>query len=377
MVNKPGATKKKTVYELVGETRPAIRRGLDPLDDILLDEEQELSREVKRMRLEQIVVRRRRELEKMKQGGDMDMGTMPSNTDFLNMAKFMAELSPEEAARVRNAYSFFKLAEKGQAGGGMALLPTLLNYAKTNPGASENQMINYLKLMDGQLVKGIELAKAVNPQQNEDATLKFMTLMKDLVIEGVRNPVMQAIRESQPQQGVLDQIFTNPTLFTQFKELGLFGGGSGGATSHLDLEIEKLRGERQLEVTKLNLDMKKSMLEIDAKDRRTDNILAILSPLSALFAGPVAERMQQLGQQQAASHVPPSQVPAAGGTTILLRCTCGYEGPTTFPGAPPNLIPCPQCGQELLVGGASANGDRPNPDRKDREYIVEGEMYKQ
>jgi len=195
------SSRKKTVYELVGERRPPFKRGLNPLDDILLDEERELSREVNRIRLEHIVMKRRQELERLKQqGGETNISSLPSNTDFLNMAKFMADLSPEEAQRVRSSYTFFKLAEKG-GGGGMSILPMLLNYAKTNPGASEDQMINYLKLMDGQFVKGLEIARAMTPPQSEDSAMKFLQLMKDLVIEGVRNPVLQAIEKSQPTPG--------------------------------------------------------------------------------------------------------------------------------------------------------------------------------
>ncbi|GAH57738.1 unnamed protein product, partial [marine sediment metagenome] len=117
MVKKPKdttTTKRKTIYELVGERRTPFRRGDNPIDDILLDEERELSREVKRIRLEHIVMKKRREIEQLKQqSGETDMGSLPSNQDFLNMAKFMADLTPEEAQRVRSSYTFFKLAEKG------------------------------------------------------------------------------------------------------------------------------------------------------------------------------------------------------------------------------------------------------------------------
>ena len=92
------------------------------------------------------------------------------------------------------------------------------------------------------------------------------------------------------------------------------------------------------------------MLESDAKDRRTDNMMAALAPLSALLATPVAQRMQTLGQQQGAAHIPP-QVQKPTGTTILLKCDCGYEGPMSFPGPPPPTINCPECGQLLVVGG--------------------------
>ncbi len=358
MVKKPRnttATRRKTVYELVGESRPSLRRGIDPLDDILLDEEQELSREVKRMRLEQIVGRRRQEIERLKHGGDLDMGSMPSNADFMKMARLMSDLGPEEQKKVANAYAVLKMADRGQMGGSLGVLGQLMGYVRQNPGASEGQMVSYLKLMDSQFSKGLEIAKAMNPQQSEDSTLKFMSLMKDLVIEGVRNPVMQALRESQPQQGVFEQLLANPGMYNRAKEIGMFGG-STSVTSHLDIELEKIRGERQLQATKWELEIRRDELKRQADDRRMDTMLALVAPISAIVAGPVAQRMQQLGEHQGATHVPPISMhhsPPQRGTTILLKCTCGYEGPTTFPGAAPNLIPCPGCGQELQVGGVA------------------------
>lgn len=354
MVKKPKdttTTKRKTVYELVGERRPPFRRGVDPLDDILLDEERELSREVNRIRLEHIVMKRRQELERLKQqGGEMNMGSLPSNTDFLNMAKFMADLSPEEAQRVRSSYTFFKLAEKGGSGG-MQLLPMLLNYAKTNPGASENQMINYLKLMDSQLVKGIEIAKAMTPQQSEDSAMKFLQLMKDLVIEGVRNPVLQAIEKSQPTPGIFDQILTNPDLWSRFKEIGMFGG-SNAATSQFDLQIEALRGERQLSMKKLELELHKDNLQRQTEDRRTETLLAFFGPLAAALAGPASQKMYTLGQQQATAHNPtqtsltPKPPPE---NFVNLRCSCGYEGVQPLTEPPQTEIICPKCEQVLTI----------------------------
>jgi len=379
-------TRRKTVYELVGERVPRSRREVDPLDDILFEEERELAREHKRLRLEQIVEKRRREVEKMREG-IVDGGTLPSNTDFLNMAKFMAELSPEEAQRVRSSYTFLKLADKGGVGG-MSYLPMLLNYAKANPGASENQMIDYLKLMDSQLMKGLEIAKAMNPPKQgepmtymvkgmelmkaanpgkQDNPMEFLKLMKDLVISGVRDPLIQAMKENQPQPGLMEQIFMKPELFSRFKEIGLFGGKQGGAgTTEMDLKIAQITTANTLELKKLDLEWRKDALERDAKDRRTDTIMTAFAPFAAVLAGPVSQKMQQLGQQQATAHNPtgrmqpsetnPTGPPKSTENQVLIKCTCGHQGVETFQGAIPASFNCPECGQILLVGDPSIAG---------------------
>ncbi|GAH13389.1 unnamed protein product, partial [marine sediment metagenome] len=166
----------------------------------------------------------------------------------------------------------------------------------------------------------------------------------------------------QPQPGVLDQLLTNPALFTQMKELGIFGGTRGdAATGEFDLKIEQLRSTNQLELRKLDLENRKMMLEIDAKDRRTDTLLSALIPFGTLIAGPINQQMMKLGQQQASAHNP---VNPAGMSpmmpmpnTIQIRCSCGYQGPTSFYGdKPPAIINCPQCGQELNAGDVPIAG---------------------
>ena len=350
-------TPKKKLYELVEERAPRFTRGLDPLDTILLEEERELSREAKRMRLEEIVVRKRKAIEKMRQSSETDMGSLPSNADFLNMAKLMADLSPEEAQRVRSSYTFFKMAEKGGSGG-MALLPMLLSYAKENPGSSENQMLQYLTLMNSQFAKGLEIAR-VNPKQ--DGSLELFKVFSTLITDSVKKPIEDLAKNMQPQQSAFEQILMNPDLFSRAKEIGMFGG-SGGTTGEFDLKIEQLRGERELSGRKMDLEFKKMMLERDAKERRTDTIMQMMAPLSALFAGPVDERMREMGRKAGNPHQTPNppmpyqttQQPTPQQTILQITCdSCGHKEEKTIMGAVPDKIQCPGCEAELLVNPPS------------------------
>ncbi len=335
------------------------RRGRNPLDDELESEDVMLARESKTMRVEAMNLKRKAKmvklqkeidkLEKETEKPDSDSGDLPQIS--VAMAQQIANLPPEERNKVIETYAMFSSIAKGK---GDSLMPLLIGFSKSNPGTPQINMLDYAKAMSDQLKTGIDLAKSFQEREKPSNALEFMKVMKDLVIEGVRNPILQAMEKNQPQASVFEQILLNPEMRAAAKEMGMFGGGeSKTGSTVIDLKIAQMTSTNQLEITKLNLEMKKSMLEMDAKDRRSDNMLALLAPLSAIVAGPVAQKMQQLGERQAAAHVPSSQVPAAGGTTILLRCTCGYEGPMTFPGQVPNLIPCPSCGLELLVGGST------------------------
>ena len=305
------------------------------------------------------------------------MGTFASNADMLNLVKFMSDLSPEESQRVRSAYAFIKNIDKGGSNT-MAMIPSLLGYAKQNPGASEGDMIKYLTLMDSQFSKGLELAKAVTPKQEADSTIKYLNLMdgqfsKGLEIARAMNPgpaedgllkavttikellpfIQPFLRDPSANQGFFDQVFTNPDTYARMQ--GIFGGGSATAKNQYDLDIERLRGERELDGRKWDLEMRKIALQSEERMSRNETVMQALGPLSTILAGPVAQRMGQLGEQQGMAYQPPSSIPPVApptGTTILLKCDCGHEGPMNFPGEVPLLIKCPNCNHNLVVGGA-------------------------
>jgi len=170
-----------------------------------------------------------------------------------------------------------------------------------------------------------------------------------LVIAGVRDPLITAMKELQPQPGLLEQIFMKPEVFSRFKELGF--GGSNTATTHLDLEIEKLRGDRQLQTTKWELEMRRDELKRQAEDRRTDTLISVFAPLASAFAGSaVSGKMRDLGQQQATAHNPTQThlIPTVPpGDYIQLQCPCGYRGIEPLANPPQTKIICPICKQVL------------------------------
>ncbi len=340
-----------------------VGRGRKSALDIELESEDNmLARSLKEGRVEELELKRRArrvklqkeidKLEKESEGMDSNSSDIPRIS--VQMAQQIARLPPEERDKVIETYAMFSSIAKGK---GDSMLPLLIGFSKSNPGTPQINMLDYAKAMGDQLKTGIDLAKAFTAKEKPSNAMEFMKVMKDLVIEGVRNPILTALEKAQPQPSVFEQILLNPEMRSAAKEMGMFGGRSeGGAANEMDLKIAQMTSANQLEITKLNLDMKKSMLEMEAKDRRSDNMMALVAPISALLAGPVSQRMQQLGEQQGMAHRPPSSMTPKTppiGNTILLRCACGYEGPKTFPGAIPPIIKCPSCDQTLVVGGAS------------------------
>jgi hypothetical protein len=332
----------------------------DPIRQIENETLRDLTDEYRMLRLEQMIEKRRREVDRLKRGdsspstGGISMEEV-SDRDLLAMSKELSRLPEAEREMVIRNYALLKAAEGSNSS--MNYLPLLVGFAKANPGANQDQMLSYAKELGTQFSKGVESAQRImTPGENKSDAIELMKIFKDLITDSVQRPLEEAIRQVQPQPGVFEQILTNPDLFARAKELGMFGRYEGGAsTSDMDLKIEQLRTERDLEIKKIDLEWKKSMLEREAQDKRTDAVLTALAPLSAVFAGPVNQRMRQLGQQQASTHNIGNPRPVDGvesqEKTVQVRCDCGYEGTVGFQGSIPAVFRCPSCDKELHVRG--------------------------
>lgn len=346
---------------LTGGYRKMRKRST--LDDELDADDEMQARELRDLRTEEMMVKRQARIAKLKR----EIEDPPveakagEETKFssinITVARQIAALPDEERNRVLETYLLMQAAEAKQAN---AVLPAIVGFARANPGSSQNSMVEYAKLANEQLKTGIDLARGNEPKTQPVDMWKPFELMKDMIQESVKEPLNRMSQSLQPQQGFFESLLLNPELFERAKDLGIFGGRheGGAGTSEMDLKIEQLRTERDLGMKKIDLEWKKSMLEREAQDKRTDAVLTALAPLSAVFAGPVNQRMRQFGQQQASAYNPggPREATLPPSNTILIRCSCGYQGPMTFPGPPPNMIKCPSCGLDLVVGGAPSGG---------------------
>lgn len=340
-------------------------RGRNPLDSEIESEDAMLAQELKSMRVDEVILKRRarmaklqRELDKLeKESGNISSNSSNMPRISVAMAQQIANLPSDERDKVVETYAMFRSIDQSKGRGGDSLLPLLIGYSKSNPGTQQSDMAVYAKAMSDQFQSGIAVMQSVIPKEKPSNATELLKIFRDLVSDSVKKPMEELAKNMTAQPSAFEQILMNPEMFSRAKEIGMFGSREPrSGSTNIDLEIEKLRGERELNIKQLDLQWRKSLLEIESKNQRTDTILSALTPLSAVLAGPVSQRMQHLGEQQGMAHQPPSPIPPVApptGTTILLRCDCGHEGPMNFPGQPPSLINCPSCGQELLVGGAT------------------------
>jgi len=314
--------------------------------------------ELKALRVDELLLKRRARMAKLQK--DIDKLTKESEKNNPNgdtpgisiaMAQQISHLSPEEQQKVLQTYAAFRSID--QPGGRRdSMLPYLVQFSKQNPGSNMSDMATYAKAMSDQFKTGIDAMKAVMPQRDKASNAtEVLKLFKDLVTDSLKRPMDELVKKVQHQPGVFEQILTNPDLYNRAKEIGMFGSRDPkGGSTNIDLEIEKLRGERQMSTQKLDLEYRKMMLEMEAKDRRTDRMLSLVGPLSAMFSGSVDEKMRDLGRHTAAPHNPGPTIPTPTNFIHIVCTDCGYDDNMPLMGPPAEQIACPGCGATLNVG---------------------------
>ena len=335
-------------------------RGRSPLDAEMESEDAMLAQELKSMRVDEIVLKRRarmaklqKELSKLEKESDPDSPSSGVPKISVAMAQQIANLPEAERNKVIETYAMFN--SMNSKNGQNSMLPLLIGFSKSNPGTQQSDMAVYAKAMSDQFQQGIQVMQSVIPKEKPSNATELLKIFRDLVSDSVKKPMEELAKNMTAQPSAFEQILMNPEMFSRAKEIGMFGGReSRTGSTNIDLEIEKMRGERELQIKQLDLGWRKSLLEIESKNQRTDTLMQALAPLSTILSGPLMNRMEQMGQQQGMRHnsmgtVQPTN--PATTNTILLRCPCGNEESITFEGAPPSVVKCPKCQQELQVGG--------------------------
>jgi len=273
-------SRRRRAYEMPNLVN--IQGSPDPLRQIEDDALRDLSSEYRQLRVEEIIMKKRRQLEKSSPSSDISL--QKQNVDLIS--------------------SIFKLA------------------------------------------------KDIQPQQGKDDTLAYVTLFKDLMLESTKI-------QNQVGRGpsFFESMITDPALYSRTREI--FNSGKTGDTNKSDIEIEKLRGERELSGRKMDLEIKKLGLEAEERNQKLAMIMGGLSPILTMFGAKTAEDMRRRGMDMGKMiHNPNNPSPEAAllrnlmGETAELRlaCECGYDKVLLIPVPPPSSITCPGCQKTLVIG---------------------------
>jgi len=359
-------SKFERAYNLVEERKIVSKRKPDPIEEEIRAEEEELAREARRLRLQELVAKRKKRVKELEGGINPGVGGLDISPA---MAMELAKLPEEERNRVIQTYAALKSAEK-LGGAGALLMPLLVGYAKANPGSSQNSMVEFARAMTDQLKTGIELARQTQPQQTNPIELaktitdqvktgislaknqqpqvdavKLVEIFKDLVKENVQRPIEEVVKRIQPQPSVLERILMDDKLFDRLKNLGLFGGGQPQQTSaDIQLEIEKLKTDREMKLKELDMKLEEmrqqhsqwlmqQQMQAQAEERRWKVV-------EGLMQGPLGRVVQTVGTAAAAKisgATPPKPIP--------IECPqCGHH---FYGSSDAKIVVCPKCNTPL------------------------------
>ena len=292
-----------------------VQSSQDPLREIEDDAIRDLSSEYRQLRVEEMIAKKKLQLEKISSTSGSSMPIRQIEDDALkDLSSEYRQLRVEEMIQKKK-----RQLEKS---------------TPTSDISMQKQNLDLVTTI-------FKLVKETQPQQSKDDTLAYVTLFKDLMMESVKI-------QNQGGRGpsFFESMITDPNLYQRTKDI--FGSGSGAKTTNIDLEIEKLRGERQLSMKKMDLDMQKSMMERELSDRRTENLIAVFAPFAGALAGAGEQRMRELGRQTAA-HNPMGPITMPQVPSVQLKCSCGYEGVVPVTDPPQTSVNCPQCNVALTV----------------------------
>ena len=369
------AEKENRLYNLVEERKP-VRKNKNPLDEAIEEEDIELAREAKRLRLQQAVTERRKRLQEL-EGEGASSATTPSvaaslasilgiyGGDQQKVDEVLTNLSPEA---MRNLI----LLTSASSGNPNMLLPiAMMTRAEAKPTEIADTVAKYVELMQGS--KGVGTTS-----ETVEIVDKVINAVKPSQGEGYVKPLVDELKEARKQ--IQEQRFREiekkieetkqphpREFFEEFqKDAETFGFApkAAGKVGEMDLKLEEMRESHELKLAEINLNLQKWMYEREMEREKWDVARDLISPVVAVAGKPIEEGLRQLGRGGA----PP---PKTAVMNVPVECTCGFKQFIQFPvGAMPEKIKCPQCGgllgREVEEKTWEAQGEQPSekPKRK-------------
>jgi len=307
----------------------------EPVETEEAEEDEEVAekrREMRRLKAEKELLKVRAEVEKLRAETEkLRREAEAPSAEGLgiseDMVKELAKLPDEERRKVVETYAMLRAAEGGKYSAWV--MPLLVGYARAHPGSDVSSMAEFAKAMAEQVKIGFEMASKAQQQPAVQASsVELLKLFAEIVRDNVKRPLEELVEKVQPQPSALEQILMNDKLFERAKALGLFGGGEAkGRPADLEIEIERLRTERDLKIEELRQQHERWLAEQQLEAKKWEQI-------GRVFEGPVGRFIEAVG----------------GGTAERLRGTGAAGQPPQqlkIPGVEVGRISCPTCRRQF------------------------------
>ncbi len=281
------------------------------------------------------------------------------------MAKAKAPRTPKKVIQHVPAYDLPFVG--GLMGTAQQRQPDPLRQLEAEEIAEQRKMVNNLRheelilrrenRIDREMQKQ-DLLRGKNKNDSLDGLKKVLEIQKmmdgkkeDSITEQVGKALVPAIINSltQRQPDPLEQIM-------RYQQAGFIPQhGTSGEDNQFTVERQKMRHEHEYRIRELDLKDRERELKYM---QRNDLITTITKALAPMVAGVGEEAMKKAGENMARNvlHGDAGTVRTVMDQTnvepsrIMIKCSCGFSDDMYFNGPPPQLISCPECGQELRTG---------------------------
>jgi len=323
---------RRRLYEILERDETGDDKVKSELDELIEEEEKELIREAKKLKLEEILLRRKARIKELQK----KLGLTEMNSEISPYAlKELAKLPEEEIQKIMRIYAMFKATEKTSVPGG--LLPWLIGYARANPGSNEKAMVDFAKTVSSAFTEGLKLGTQITGRasKSSESLTEVLKIMKEMVYEPIKKTLDDLSKKMQPQPSPLEMILMDDRLYQRAKELGLFGGKQTPQVSDpkIMLEIEKLRSETQLKLKQMEHQLNIELAKLGLERTKMSQLTGFATRLGAA----VARALEEGGEE----------VEEYSSSAIREKCQVCGEMLTVRPGQ--KKVICPSCGTEYKV----------------------------
>lgn len=350
---------KERLYDLVEERRN-VKKKSNPLDEAIDDEDRELAREAKRLRLQEIVAERKKRLKELKGSEEGVAGSQgaPPSLEAESLVKALLadpkvqkqwlEYSEEQRGVLLAAVG--TLLASGQHPGSIgSAWPLMMVAMRQNPSSSVKDVVELIKVVSPPqqattskdileaIRVGLEVGGKKEVAGGEDMFSKAMEFLK---------PVYETLSQKDKAlydaklQNLQNQIVDPVEFLDRAVKLAEKYGSKGELSPELKLklkEMEMAQKDRELE-------LRKWAIQMDREDQRQERLMGIIGqtiPTAATFGVEALKERKREGYRPAPRQKMRRPPPPKEGPLTSACWKCG-ESFTINPPYPEEFV-CPKC----------------------------------
>jgi DNA-directed RNA polymerase subunit RPC12/RpoP len=358
--------------EYIIERRKA-RDSMDVLDEGVRSEDEELVREAKRKRLEEIILERQARIEELRRklgkGNDGSAQTAPMTTGGLAATLIQSGADPEkvnEFLKKLDPQALGALIALSSNNPALAMMAFAMNQQRTEP-LTVKDVIAISKELHREGVQpniNIDVAKLVEAAKGQPQGVD-VTEMTKAIVEAIKTGIevaKTASPKAEREESWLEKLLSTPEGIKTAKELGLFGGAQNIEYLKLLKEMkesdrrfarEMKESDRRFELLLKKMEEEKEQRKMKAalERRKTEMISGALQRIGRAIARGLSEAGEAEAPEEGGTVVEGKAAPKAKGKSVYTyKCEdCGAPISVPADAKKGSKIVCAKCGAQFVL----------------------------